>query len=75
MDEDFIKKMLKFHTVCAWADFGEDVVVVLNEGEPGEYEDNPTVRKYVEMGYKLCDANMFGHGDNTYESLTFRKVK
>ena len=75
MDEDFIKKMLKLHTLCAREAFGYNAVVVLNEGEPGEYEDNPIVRKYVEMGYKLCDANMFGHGDNTYESLTFRKVK
>ena len=75
MDEDFIKTMLKLHTFSALDTFGNDVVVVLNEGEPGEYEHNPTITKFEGIGYGLCDANMFGKGLERYETLTFCKRK
>ena len=75
MDEDFIKTMLKLHTFSALDTFGNDVVVVLNEGEPGEYENNPTIRKFEGIGYQLCDTNMFGKGLDRYETLTFCKRK
>lgn len=74
-DEDFVKTMLKLHTFGAIETFGKDVIVVLNEGEPGEYENNPTIIKYEGMGYQLCDANMFGKELTQYEALTFRKRK
>ena len=75
MEEDFIKAMLKLHTLGAIDMFGNDVVVVLNEGEPGEYENSPTIRKFEGIGYELCDTNMFGKGLERYETLTFRKRK
>jgi hypothetical protein len=48
--------------------------VVLNGGELGVYENNPTVIEYENKGYRLCDANMFGEGLEKMETLTFLKV-
>lgn len=75
MDEEFIKTMLKLHTFSALDTFGSDAIVVLNEGETGEYKNNPTIKKFEGIGYRLCDANMFGKGLERYETLTFCKRK
>ena len=74
MEKDFIATMLKIHTLGAIDRFGEDAIVVLNGGEPGVYENNPTIMEYEQKEYRLCDANMFGIGlDERYEALTFCK--
>lgn len=73
MDKDFVKTMLALHMLATKETFGEDCVVVLNVGEPGVYENNPTIMEYEEKDYKLCDANLFGQGDEYMEVLTFRK--
>jgi hypothetical protein len=75
MEKDFIATMLKIHTLAAIDTFGTDAIVVLNGGEPGVYENNPTIKEYEEKGYRLCDANMFGQGLERYEALTFCKKK
>lgn len=75
MEKDFIATMLKIYTLGAIDTFGMDAIVVLNGGEPGEYENNPTIQEYEEKGYRLCDANMFGKGCERYEALTFCKRK
>ena len=75
MKEDYIETMLKFYALGAKATFGEDAIVVLNGGTPGMYENNPTINEYVKNGYKLCDANMFGRGEERFEALTFCKEK
>lgn len=74
MDKDFIKTILALHTLAAKEAFGADAVVALNAGEPGVYENNPTIVEYEQKGYKFCDANMFGEGLERMETLTFRKV-
>ena len=74
MYKDFIKTMLALHTLAAKEAFGADAVVALNAGEPGVYENNPTIIEYEQKGYKFCDANMFGEGLERMETLTFRKV-
>ena len=72
--EDFCKSMLQFHTDLAREAYGDDVVVVLSEGKPGEYADNPTIKEYKAKGYEFFDANIFGMGlDQTGEVLFFRK--
>jgi hypothetical protein len=73
MDKDFIATMLKIYTLGAIDRFGTDAIVVLNGGEPGVYENNPTIMEYEKKGYHLCDANMFGKGCERYEALTFCK--
>ena len=73
MDNTFIKTMLALHALAAKEAFGADAVVALNAGEPGVYENNPTIKEYEAKGYELCDANMFGEGLERMESLTFRK--
>ena len=74
MDNTFICAMLALHTLAAKETFGEDAVVALNAGEPGVYENNPTIIEYEQKGYKFYDANMFGEGLKRMETLTFRKV-
>ena len=74
MDEDFIKTMLALHTLAAKEAFGSDAVVALNAGEPGVYENSPTIIEYEQKGYIFCDANIFGEGLERMETLTFRKV-
>ncbi len=74
MDKNFIKNMLALHFFAAKEAFGSDAVVALNAGEPGVYENNPTIIEYEQKGYKFCDANMFGEGLERMETLTFRKV-
>ena len=71
MEKELIEKMLKIYDFAAKADFGDDVIVVLNGGTPGEYENNLTIIEYEEKGYRFCDANMFGQGCERYEALTF----
>ena len=71
MEKELIEKMLKTYGFMAKLDFGEDAIVVLNGGTPGEYENNPTIIEYEENGYRFCDANMFGQGCERYEALTF----
>ena len=73
MDKELIKNMLSLFLMGAKETFGEDAVVVLNEGKPGVYESNPTIMEYEDKGYKLCDTNFFGIGNIRYEALTFRK--
>ncbi len=76
MDKDLIATMLKIHTLGAIDTFGPNAIVVLNGGEPGVYENNPTIMEFEQKGYRLCDANMFGVGlDERYEALTFCKKK
>ena len=75
MEKDFVTNMLEIYTFFAIDEFGTDAIVVLNGGEPGEYENNPTIQEYEEKGYRLCDANMFGKGCERYEALTFCKKK
>lgn len=74
MDDTYIYAMLALHTLGAKETFGSDAVVALNAGEPGVYENNPTIIEYEQKGYKFCDANMFGEGLERMETLTFRKV-
>ena len=74
MDDTYIYAMLALHTLAAKEAFGADAVVALNVGEPGVYENNPTIIEYEQKGYKFCDANMFGEGLERMETLTFRKV-
>lgn len=74
MDDTYICAMLALHTLAAKEAFGSDAVVALNAGEPGVYENNPTIIKYEQKGYKFCDANMFGEGLERMETLTFRKM-
>lgn len=74
MDKDFIKTMLALHTLAAKEAFGSDAVVALNAGEPGVYENNPTIIEYEQKGYIFCDTNIFGEGLERMETLTFRKV-
>ena len=74
MDNTSIRVMLALHTLAAKGTFGEDAVVALNAGEPGVYENNPTIIEYAQKGYKFCDANMFGEGLERMETLTFKKV-
>ena len=57
------------------ADYGPNVVAVISEGQPGEYDDNPTIDEYTEKGYKLIDANMFGQDGEVGEILIFTPVK
>lgn len=52
-------------------DYGKDVVAVISEGEPGEYDENPSVKEYTDKGYKLVDANMFGEEGEIGEILIF----
>jgi len=73
MGKDYIETMLEIYTLGAKATFGKDAIVVLNDGTPGVYENNPTITEYVGKGYKLCDANMFGRGYERFEALTFCK--
>ena len=75
METDFVTSMLRIYTLGAIETFGTDVIVVLNGGEPGEYENNPTILEYEKKGYRLCDANMFGKDLEHYEALTFCKKK
>ena len=75
MEKDFITTMLRIYTLGAIDTFGMDAIVVLNGGEPGEYENNPTIKEYEEKGYRLCDTNMFGKDLERYEALTFCKKK
>ena len=74
MDKDFIKTMLALHFLAAKETFGPDAIVILNGGELGVYENNPTVIEYENKGYRLCDANMFGEGLEKMETLTLPKV-
>jgi hypothetical protein len=75
MEKDFVTNMLEIYTFFAIDTFGTDAIVVLNGGEPSEYENNPTIKEYEEKGYRLCDANMFGQDLERYEALTFCKKK
>ena len=53
-------------------ELGDDVIVVISEGQPGEYENNPTIMAYKEKGYRLHHANMFGCGvEDVGEILIF----
>lgn len=47
MEKDFIATMLKIYTLGAIDTFGTDAIVVLNGGEPGVYENNPTIKELV----------------------------
>lgn len=71
MNEDFIEFVMNMNRIGAMEQFGPNAVVVLSEGEAGEYDNNPTIDKYSAMGYRLADANMFGHGYETMEVLIF----
>ena len=75
MEKELIEKMLKTYGFMAKLDFGEDAIVVLNGGTPGEYQNNPTIIEYEEKGYRFCDANMFEQGFERYEALTFCKKR
>ena len=72
-DEDLIESMLLLHTSCAKDTYGRDAIVVLNEGVPCMYDNNPIILEFKDKGYELCDANCFGTDDRVYEALTFRK--
>ncbi len=74
MEKGFLKGMLALHIIAAKETFGPDAIVILNGGELGVYENNPTVIEYENKGYRLCDANMFGEGLEKMETLTFLKV-
>ncbi|MBO5748821.1 MAG: hypothetical protein J6R48_07395 [Muribaculaceae bacterium] len=71
MNEDFIEFVMNMNRIEAMEQYGPKAVVVLSEGAAGEYDNNPTIDKYYAMGYRLADANMFGHGDETMEVLIF----
>ena len=71
MEKDFIEKMLSIYKEEAVECYGEDAIVVISEGEAGEYDDNPTIAEYEAKGYRLADANMFGFGESAGEVLTF----
>lgn len=71
--QELINSILALFLLGAKETFGEDAVVVLNEGIPGVYENNPTVMEYESKGFELCDANFFGMGFRRYEALTFRR--
>ena len=74
MDQDYVEKMLRLYTLNAKITFGTDTVTILSAGTPGEYDNNPTLKEFKEKGYKLCDANMFGKGDERYEAFSFKKM-
>lgn len=75
MEQDYVEKMLKLYSLNAKITFGADAVTVLSAGQPGEYENNPTIKEHKGKGYKLCDANMFGMGEECCEVFTFKKKR
>ena len=62
MDKEHAEKMRVFYERCYRAEYGPEVIAVFNGGEPGSYENNPTIEEYEQKGYKMIDANMFGDG-------------
>ena len=60
MDKDTIEALRKMQELDYRQRYSSAIVVV----EMGEvnYETNETVRKYIDSGYKLLDANRFGVG-------------
>ena len=73
MDEEFIEYVRDMNLIGAWETYGMEAIAVVSQGTPGEYTDNPTVKEYEAMGYKLKDANIFGQGYETGEILIFSK--
>ncbi len=74
MEAEFIEKMRLFYEKCYKLEYGTDIVAAVNGGEPGNYDNNPTIEEYAQKGYKFFDANMFGHGDECGEILLFRQI-
>ena len=74
MDAKFVEGMRQMHESCYRLDYGMDVIAVVSAGEPGEYENNPTIEEYTQKGYKLIDANMFGCGNERGEILLFKPI-
>ena len=75
MEKNFVESMRKHFEFFAKMEYGDSAVAVVSEGKPGEYDNNPTIAKYQELGYKLADANMFGDLGETGEILIFQKAK
>jgi hypothetical protein len=75
MDEILVEQIRCLNQISAWETFGMHAVAVVSKGNPGEYENNPTVIEYQAKGYELVDANMFGQGGETGEILIFNKVE
>ena len=75
MDAELIERMKRIYQISAWETYGKDAIAVLSEGTPGIYDNNPTINEYKTKGYKLVDANMFGHGVETGEILVFAKME
>ncbi|MBR5898810.1 MAG: hypothetical protein IKZ14_05015 [Muribaculaceae bacterium] len=75
MEKEAIEFFMSIHRLCAIEEYGEKAIVVINEGEAGEYENNPTIIEYEAKGYHFVDANMFGHDTEILESLTFIPIE
>lgn len=60
VNKEHAEEMRVFYERCYREEYGPEVMAVLNGGEPGNYDNNPTVEEYRQKGYKLIDANMFG---------------
>ena len=75
MDEILVEQIRCLNQISAWETFGMHAVAVVSKGNPGEYDNNPTVIEYQARGYELVDANMFGQGGETGEILIFNKVE
>ncbi len=72
--EEYRQRMLRWYAELAREAYGDDMLVVLSEAEPGVYKDNPTIARYKAQGYEFYDANIFGMGsDQMGEVLLFRK--
>ena len=71
MDKDLPEKMRGMYEFFYKKEFGDSVIAVISESEPGNYEDNSTISKYKKNGYKLMDANIFGQGFEKGEILIF----
>lgn len=74
MDKDFMESLRKMQEM-EYRQIDSSAVVVAELGEVG-YETNETIKKYINDGYKLIDANRFGEGlEQCGEFLVFVKNK
>lgn len=72
MDKEYIETLRKMQEM-EYRQIDSSAVVVVESSEV-DYETNETIRKYVNDGYRLIDANRFGEGSQVCgEFLVFVK--
>lgn len=58
---DFAEKFRQINELAYRSQGYSDAKAVIIEGEV-DYDSNPTVKEYIEKGYRIIDENRFGMG-------------